>query len=315
MKQKILLTEPDFLSSKVREVLEQFGSVETGPFSREGLIKYIENIDVLFIRLGHKVDKEIIDAAEDLKIIATSTTGLDHIDVDYATRKNVRVLSLKGETEFLKNVTATAELAWGLLLDLSRKIGFAVQHTRRGHWERDVFMGQELSGKTIAIIGCGRLGRMVKKYAESFSMKILVCDPYIEDQETLSLQECLKGADIISVHVPLNKETHHMFNQDVFEFVKPGALFINTARGAVVDSGALLKALESGQLAGAALDVVEGEIQGYGTMKKNSLIQYARAHENLIITPHIGGLTCQSLEKAELFMARKIRDCIQYENL
>lgn len=305
---KIIITEPEFLSPQVAQILDACGEITTGPFDRSVLKQAVKDADILFIRLAHKIDRELIDAGKNLKIIATSTTGLDHIDTDYGAEKNIKILSLRGETEFLKTVTATAELSWGLLLSLTRRIDKAAEHVKQGHWQRNDFMGHELSGKTIAIIGCGRLGAMVKKYAEAFSMNVLIHDPYIENENLTPFEECLQKADIVSLHVPLNDETHHMIGAEEFALMKSESLLINTSRGAVVESSALLRALEGRQIAGAALDVIEGEEQGFGTMEANPLMNYAKKNNNLIITPHIGGLTHESLEKAERFMAEKVKN-------
>ena len=312
MKSKYVLlqTEPDRFSVEARNLLENFCEIKAGPFTRSQLIEEAKNANVLFVRLQHKIDKEVILAAPNLKVIASATTGLDHIDVKTAQHAGIQIVSLRGEVDFLRTVTATAELSWGLMLSLLRRIPEAYQDVLSGNWQRDLFEGSELKGKTLSIIGMGRLGRMVASYAQAFDVKVVVYDPYVEDLpesvERLSFESVLRQADIVSIHVPLNDETTHMFNEHAFEMMKPTSVLVNTSRGAVINSQSLLKALLENRIAGAALDVLEDEIQGNFTMKDNVLVRYAAKHRNLLLTPHIGGLTIESLKKSECFIARKI---------
>ncbi len=299
---KILNLEPDGYSDKAHAILKKIGKVENGPLTRAQLLKKIAAYDVLIVRLGHKIDAEILKAAKNLKIIVTATTGLNHIDQKAAAAKyKIKILSLKGETKFLNNIHATAEHTWALLLALQRHLPDAVYNVLLGHWNRDMFKGNELHGKTILIVGHGRIGKKIEKYARAFGMKIIIHD---KNSKT-KLNDVLKKSDIVSVHVAYEKSTHELINPLK---MKKGSILINTARGETVNEKNMLKALKSGHLAGAALDVLQSENKG--NLKKDPLIAYATKNSNLIITPHLGGATYESMEKTEIFMAEKLRKAL-----
>ena len=249
---KILISEPDGYSKAALDIYRSIGEVSADrKLNRKELLEAVADVDILVIRLGHKIDREILGAAKNLKIIACPTTGLDHIDLEAAKEKGVKIVSLKGETEFLNNVTATAELSWGLLLSLIRKIPAAFGSVKAGWWDRDSFKGIELRDKTLGIIGCGRLGKMMVRYGNAFFMNVLAHDPYINQEEIekngaepVTPGGLLKNSDFVSVHVPLNGDTEKFFGAKEFSQMKDGAYLINTSRGAVVDEAALLLALK-----------------------------------------------------------------------
>jgi D-3-phosphoglycerate dehydrogenase len=304
---KILNLEPQDYSAEAHALLEMAGTVDNGPLSRAALKKSIKNYNVLVVRLGHKIDTEVLSVANNLKIIITATTGLNHIDVDEAEKRGIEILSLKGEREFLDNIHATAEHSFALLLSLIRKIPASACDVHDGKWNRDSFKGKELNGRTIGIIGYGRIGSKVAKYAEAFRMNVIANDILdIPGVNITDLNSLLSQSDIVSLHVPYSANTHHMIDRSRFQQMKKGALFINTARGEIVDESALLEALKSGHVAGAALDVLQGENSGKKSWVKNDpLWKYARKNSNLLITPHTGGATYDSMSKTEVFMAHK----------
>jgi len=158
-----------------------------------------------------RTDREVLDQATRLRAIATPSTGLDHIDVAYAARKGIRVISLRDETELLDSITATAELAWGLLLAVVRHIPWAFDAAKRGHWARDEFRGHQMSGKTLGVLGYGRLGRMVAEYGKAFRMRVLACDVREmapeDGVEMVSFETLLRESDILTIHVHLTEET------------------------------------------------------------------------------------------------------------
>jgi D-3-phosphoglycerate dehydrogenase len=260
--------------------------------------------------LAHKIDREVIDAGSHLKTIVTATTGLDHIDVDYASSRGIIVLSLQGESEFLQNINATAEHTWALLLALVRRIPQAFLSVRAGEWDRDRSWGNELKGKFLGIIGLGRIGRMVARYGIAFGTAVAAFDPHAKDwmdgvNRQSNLSDLLRSSDIISLHVPLNDETVGMIGAGELALLHPGAVLVNTSRGEVVDEASLVQALQKRALAGAALDVICSELD-QAKWRSSPLMAYASTHENLLITPHIGGATHESLSKTEVFMARKL---------
>lgn len=316
---KILIVEPDGYSPKALEIYRGLGEVlAEKKLNREELLAAVPDADVLVIRLGHKIDREVLGAAKNLKIIACPTTGLDHIDLEAAKEKGVVVVSLKGETEFLNTVTATAELSWGLLLSLVRNIPAAFESVKSGLWDRDSFKGAELRSKTLGVIGCGRLGKMCVQYGNAFFMNVLAHDPHINQSEiekigveSATMEELLRASDFVSVHVPLNESTENLIGKKEFGRMKDGAYIINTSRGKIIDEAALLAALQSGRLAGAAIDVMAEEDAGGQFLKNNPLLEYAKTHRNLIIVPHIGGATHDSMRKTEDFIAEKTKNLLK----
>lgn len=314
----ILVAEKSSFSLRGLQALAEIGPVSARDLSQSELVEAVNGYSILIIRLGLQVTAEVMRANPKLLAIGTPTTGLDHLDLETAHHLGIEILSLKGERAFLDQVYATAEHTMALMLALLRHVPAAFNAVKRYEWRRDIYRGYELNGKTLGIVGCGRLGGMVARYGMAFGMRVLAYDPYqpMLPEGVLGydgLAEMLGECDIVSIHVPLNEETRGMFSEDRFNRLRSGAWLVNTARGAVIDANALIRALESGRLAGAALDVLpaEGELK---PGKSNALIEYARAHDNLLITPHIGGATQESVEKADLFLARKLDQFLKTRN-
>jgi D-3-phosphoglycerate dehydrogenase len=313
-RRKILVSESEGFSTGALQELSAIGEVMLADLDRGGLLNKVKDADVLWVRLRHLIDDEVLAQAPRLKIIVSGTTGLNHIDLNATDRRGVRVISLRGETEFLRNVRATAELTVGLLLALSRRLAVAAADVCQGNWNRDKFKGRELYEKTAGVVGYGRLGRIVARYLQAFDMRLLATDPFIDPAaieasvEIVSLPALLAEADVVTLHVDLNDNTRSFFGAREFAAMKRGAYFINTSRGELIDEHALQSALESGHLGGAALDVLANETSAGVT--ESALIAYAGEHENLIVTPHIGGCTIESLEMTELFLANKLRSFI-----
>jgi D-3-phosphoglycerate dehydrogenase len=276
----------------------------------QGAVAVVQDFDVLWIRLRHQIDAELLNRATRLKTIVSPTTGLDHIDLAETQRRGIQILSLRGESDFLRDVRATAEHTIALVLSLLRHIPEACAHAKYGHWTRDLFRGYELHGKTAGIVGYGRLGRIVARYLRAFGTKVLVTDPKLRTDQAeagitpTSLLRLLHESDLVTLHVNLCGETTGFFGRKQFAAMKPGAWFINTSRGELVDESALLDALSTGQLAGAAVDVLCGERSA--GMAEHPLIVYSREHTNLLVTPHIGGCTAESMEKTENFLAQRL---------
>ena len=314
---RILNAEPEYYSPAARMILERLGTVTDGPFPRPELIARLPDIDVLIVRLGHQVDRAMLEPASRLKVIVSATTGLDHIDTVFAEKKGIAVLSLRGETEFLRSIPATAEHTWALLLALVRNLPGAFQSVLAGEWERDRFKGHDLAGKRLGILGLGRIGEKVARYGLTFGMRVFAHDPYRSGwvdgvERTASLPDLLHQSDVLSIHVPLNEQTVRLVGAAELSCLPAGAVLVNTSRGPVLDEPALLAALESGRLAGAALDVLVGEREN---LSRSPLLAYARTHPNLILTPHIGGATYESMATTEIFMARKLQAFLEGESL
>jgi len=313
MKPRILNLEPEGYSPKALHVLTSFSEVDIGPMTRDELLTNISNYDGLIVRLNHRIDRQILDAAPRLKFIASATTGLNHIDCDYAQKCGISILSLRGEVAFLDSIHATAEHTWALILALIRHIPASTHDVHLGGWNRDAFKGSELSGKTLGIIGYGRLGKKVARYGTAFGMKVLLTDTKRiipgDEMELVSLEELLTRSEIVSIHVPYNPTTHGFFGREQIQKMRNGSYLINTSRGEVIDETALLESLINGHLAGAALDVMRGEnINDVNWINNDPLIRYAKENNNLLITPHLGGCTIESMEKTEVFIAQKIKN-------
>jgi len=278
------------------------------------LYNCIEKYDAYFASASIKTDRKLLEKAKRLKVIATPSTGTDHIDRKFAEEKEISIIDIAKEYDLLDSFSATAEMSWCLLLSLIRNLPSAFDEAKNGHWARQKYSGRQVLGKTIGILGYGRLGKMMAQIALGFRMNVIACDinpieaPGVKpvDFDTL-----LRESDIITIHVHLSDETRNMFSDETFSKMKDGAIIINTSRGAIIDEQALLKSLKSGKIGGAGLDVIHGEWDT--DLKNHPLIQYANAHTNLIISPHIGGSTTESIEGARIFTAKKLANYLKKE--
>jgi D-3-phosphoglycerate dehydrogenase len=254
----------------------------------------------------------MIASAANLKIISCATTGSDHIERGELNRRNIPVRTLREDSALLLNLTPAAELSWALLMACARNLPAAVRHVLSGGWDRELFPGIMLNGKRIGIVGCGRIGTWMSRYARAFGMNIVGYDPLITDYpahiQSLPLEELARTSDFISIHVPLTDHTTGLFSKKHFEMIKPGAILINTSRGAVVDETAMLEALESNRLGAAGLDVLTDE----PGIEKSLLLRYAQTHDNLIITPHCGGF---SHDAVKIVCRRAAEKIVEHLNL
>jgi len=259
----------------------------------------LQEADAVIAPLGYYFGKEKVDRCTNLKVIGSNTTGHPHIDVAYAQKKGIRVVTLKTEETFLRTITPTAELTWGLVIALTRNLVPAVSSVKEGKWSRWPYGGETmLSRMQLGIAGLGRLGTLVAHYGACFGMTVQYYDPFVVSEQpdirrAGTLEELVAGNDVISVHIPHEKETEKLFDRSVFSRFKPGSFFVNTARGEIVDETALVDALMENRIAGAAVDVLDGEFEPdfEDRMSDHPLIRYAKQHDNLILTPHIGGST------------------------
>jgi len=310
----ILVAESDRFAPSAQAILRGLGEVRMSDLERSALLRELADVDVLWVRLRNRIDREVMAVAPKLKFIISATTGLNHIELAEAERRGIGVLSLRGEVDFLREIRATAEHTIALSLALLRHIPKAREHVQSGGWNRDLFRGNELHGKTVGIVGYGLLGRLVAEYLKCFGARVLATDPFIDSTNLasgvslVSQEELLVKADIVTIHVGLNETTRLFFGARQFAQMKTGAWFINTARGELIDEIALLEALQSGRLAGAAVDVLSEECSA--DMNSSPLVQYTRDHANLLITPHVGGCTFESMEQTEVFLAEKLRDLL-----
>ena len=253
-----------------------------------------------------QITNEMLRKAKKLKIIACATTGSDHIEREELEIRSIPLRTLKEDRDLLLNLTPAAELSWALLMACARKLPAAFHHVKSGKWVREQFPGIMLRGKKIGIIGCGRIGSWMGRYALAFGMEVLGYDPYVDPLtqgfSRVTLEELVCTSDFVSVHVHLSEETKRLVSRKYFEMMKPGIVFINTSRGAVIDENALLEGLESGRVGAAGLDVLEGEPD----IHQHPLVVYLRSHDNLIITPHCGGFSPDAVSLVCAHSAKKI---------
>jgi D-3-phosphoglycerate dehydrogenase len=310
---KILNTIGEEFAPEGKRVLESIAEVEYRVPSQQDLLNAIQDVDAILVGLGLTINREVINAAGNLKAIATATTGLDHIDVAYAEERGIAVVSLRNETEFLNSITGTSELAFGMLISLFRRIPQAFDAVQRYEWDRDAFKGYNLYGKTLGIVGLGRLGCWMARYGKAFGMRVLFFDPNVSQMEAgdftkTNLDKLLTESDAISIHVHLLPETEGMIGEEAIGQMKQGAYLVNTSRGKIVNEAALLQALKSGHLGGYATDVLADELsfpeRGFA---KHPLVEYAKVYENVLIVPHIGGMTHDSRIATDVFMAEKLK--------
>ncbi|HET7903354.1 MAG TPA: hydroxyacid dehydrogenase [Candidatus Eisenbacteria bacterium] len=275
------------------EVVEKVGLTE------EQLLPLVADADAWVVRSATKVTRRLIEAAPRLRWVGRAGAGLDTIDVAAAKERGIEVMNVPGA-----NSIAVAELVFGLLLSLFRRLPEADASLRRGEWLKSKLMGRELRGKTIGIVGMGKIGRAVAQRAAAFEMRCLGHDPIVpadairaSGAEPVSLEELLAASDVVSLHVPVTAETKKMMNAARIASMKRGAVLVNAARGDLVDEGALMEALQSGQLAGAALDVFSAEPPG--TIPLLAL-------PNVVASPHIGASTREAQEACGDEIARML---------
>jgi len=301
---RILVSDP--LSQQGIDVLEKEKNLSVDvktKLSPEELKKIIKKYDGLIVRSQTKVTKDIIKHADNLKAIGRAGIGLDNIDVKEASKKGIIVMNSP-----MGNTISTAEHAFSLLLSLARNIPQADASLKSNKWERKRFMGTEVYGKVLGIIGLGRIGTEVAKRAISFSMKVFAYDPFLSKErakslgiELVDLVKLYKNADFISIHTPLTEETRHIIDKEAIAKMKKGVRIINCARGGIVDEKALLAAIESGKVYGAALDVYEKE-----PPIGEDILKCAK----IIATPHLGASTEEAQLNVAVDIAKSMKDAL-----
>lgn len=312
----ILNTIGENFTPEGRKTLSVLGDVDYIIPSQEELVNTIHKYESALIGLGLNFNKEVLDKAKKLKVIATATTGLDHIDVEEAKKKGITIISLRGETEFLNSITGTAELAAGLMIDLMRFSPWAFDDVKEYNWDREAFRGHNLYGATLGVVGVGRLGTWMARYGKAFGMNVLFHDPEVikspvPDCVKVTLDEVLSKSDVVSIHIHLSNETRDMFNKDLLKKMKKSAYLINTSRGEIVHEADLLDALKSGKIAGYGTDVLAGELEFNKSFKNYPLVEYAKKNKNVIIVPHLGGMTYESRANTDIFMAKKLKNFLE----
>ncbi len=279
---------------------EDFRTVRVDDSASPEFDHALRDCHALIVRSATTVDEALIARAPGLKVIGRAGVGLDNIDVESATKRGIVVFNAPDA-----NTVAAAELTMALMLALARKVVDADRSVREGVWDRTSFRGIELRGKTLGLVGAGRIGGEVARRARAFDMTVIANDPYLDGDradnlgvELVDLEQVVTTSDFISVHVPLNEETRGLVGEQLLSRVKDGCFLVNASRGGVVDESALVAALETGKLGGAALDVFATE-----PLPETSTLRIA---PNLILTPHLGASTAE----AQLAVARDVADAV-----
>jgi D-3-phosphoglycerate dehydrogenase / 2-oxoglutarate reductase len=301
-KLKILVCDP--LSPKGISILKSIPNTEVDEklgLSEEKLIAEVSEYDAFVVRSGVKITAKVLAAATKLRAIARAGMGYDNIDLDAATKKGVVVMNTPGQ-----NAVTTAEHTIAMMMALARNIPQAQATLKSGKWDRKSFTGTELSGKVLGVVGLGNVGREVARRARGLKMEVVGYDPFISEKaaqeagaKTVSLEELYASSDFITLHTVLNDSTNHMINSDSITKMKDRVRIVNCARGALIDETALLAALQSGKVAGAALDVFEKEPPA----PDNPLLK----HDRVVTTPHLGASTDEAQEQVALAAAEQIK--------
>lgn len=309
MFKRILITDP--IEKSCIEILEKenFKVDYKSGLKEEEIVSIVDNYNILIVRSGTKVTKKIIDASTNIELIARAGAGVDNIDVNAATHRGIIVMNTPGG-----NTLSTAEHTMALLLSMCRNIPKANNELKQGIWDRKKYLGTELFGKKIGVIGLGKIGKEVAIRCKAFGMEVLGYDPVITQDSAqkigvklVSFNEILEQSDILTVHVPLSDETKNLINKKALDKCKDGVKIINCARGGIVNEADLLEALNSGKVSAAALDVYEKE----PPLFPNDLI----LHPNVVVTPHIGASTKEAQEKVAIQIANQIVDYYLNGNL
>jgi D-3-phosphoglycerate dehydrogenase len=288
-------------------LMRKLFEIETLPDPRATPAEMLGAAEVLFAPLGFPVTRERMASCPRLRAIVSNTTGVPHIDMRAAAEKGVAVCALHDEQEFLDTITPTAEHTIGLMLAAWRRIPAAHRAAVEGRWDRRPWGAPRmLSRMSLGIVGLGRLGRKVATIASAMGMVVRHCDPHVSGGEP-DLTTLARRSDVLSIHAPANDSTRGLVNRTVLEALPRGSVVVNTARGELLDLDALLDLLESGHIHAAALDTIDGEYDpDFQThFGKSRVATYARTHDNLVLTPHIGGSTLDAWSETERFVLEK----------
>ena len=305
MKPKVLVTHR--LLHEAIAYLKEHVDLEVGTqkafLTKEELIEKVKDKEGILSLLTAPIDKDVMDATPTLKIIANCAVGYDNIDIEYARRKGIMVTNTPGVL-----TETTADLSWALILAVARKIPQADTFARAKNylgWQLDLFLGKEITGKCLGIIGMGRIGKAMAQRAMGFQMKIIYTDPKELPEEEkqkynascVPLDELLRTADIVTLHTTLNPQTHHLISRGQLRLMKQDAILVNVSRGPVVDELALAEALEEGQIWAAGLDVYERE---------PAIEERLLSLDNVVLLPHIGSATYETRLKMAMMAAKNL---------
>jgi D-3-phosphoglycerate dehydrogenase len=310
-KKKLLFLEELYLKKDFLKELKKYYKITY--FKKNILkLKNISNYDCIYSNFKNKLDRKIIKRAISLKTIVSNVTGEDCIDTDYAKKRKIKIFSLKGKKNFLKEISSTAEFTWGLILSITRKIPHSYNDfLKNQNISRYNYIGSNLSGKNIGFLGFGRNAKIMSRYAKAFRMKIFYNDVNKSSNKNcvyLSKKKLFKYSDILVVSISLNKSTYHIINRMLLSKSKKNMILVNTSRSELINQNHLLESLKNNRIYGAALDFLSKKIKDKSSGLK--LIDYAKKNNNLIITPHLGGASIESLKLTQRYVFEQL---IKYE--
>ena len=304
----------DVVHSAIAEELGKYMQFDTKILpTQEELKAMIPEYDVLIMRVDPAINKEILDAAVNLKVIGVCSVGLNHIDMDAAKEKGIQVFNAPG-----MNANAVAELTISKMLDISRGTMVANHDVKvEKQWDKYKFVGLELRNKTLGILGFGRIGQRVGELGRAFRMNIVAYDPYLpahvfEQQQatSMSIEELLKVSDFVSIHLPLTPETRDLINAKSLETMKDDAVILNMARGYIVNEKDMYEALKAGKIGGYAADVMENELAGGGLTEGAGFDSPLFECDNFIVSPHIGAQSIDASYDIGQLIISKIKEAL-----
>ena len=309
---KILCITPIKHLEGVFEKLLEFGEVEYQPNITKPALKFYlstNSVDWIFTNPNKQnfiLDEDVLNGSN-VKGINTASTGLNHIDLDYCEQNNIEVVSHKNDLELINDLPSTSELAFGLMMSLMRNIPKSFHSVKDGNWDYEPYVGHQIKGKTIGIIGYGRLGKIMCDLFYGWGVKLLATDPYerITTARGVSLSELLEKSDVVFLHTHVSDDTRGMVDEEFLSYMKEGSYLINTARGELVDEEAIIESIKCGHLKGYGTDVIKDE---FGDIQSSKLIEFSmNPNNNVVITPHIGGMTIEGQTKAYHWAVNKLK--------
>ena len=271
------------------------------------ILKKNNKINTIFCnpnRQGYVLNRHILENTS-IRLINTASTGLNHINLNDCKKLGIKILSLTKDFNLIKKLPSTSELAFGLMINLQRKIFQSFQSVKNKKWDYTSFIGQELASLTVGIIGLGRLGNFMAKYAKAFGMKVFYYDPFKKNKKfkKVNLKELIEKSDVISIHAHVNNQSKYLINKKSLKVTKKKPIIINTSRGEIVKEEDIIWALKNKVISGYGTDVIEKE---FTDIKKSPIIKNIKKY-NIIVTPHIGGMTHQGQSRAYSYAINKLK--------
>ena len=312
---KIVCITPVKHLNKVYEKLQSLGEITYVPeITKDDLKSLLRDIGARYLftnpnKQNFMLDREVLQFSS-LEVINTCSTGINHIDLNYCEENNIEIWSLKKDYELINDLPSTSELAFGLMMSLLRNIPKSFHSVRDGNWDYEPYVGHQIKGKTIGVIGYGRLGKIMCRLFDGWGVKVLVDDPYTytlrQDILKVDRDTLLKKSDVVFLHTHVTNETRGMVDDEFLSQMKQGSYLVNTARGELVDEEAIIDSITREHLKGYGTDVIKDE---FGDIQNSKLVEFSiNPNNNVVITPHIGGMTIEGQTKAYHWAVSKFKD-------